>query len=174
MGCRRVGLTVRLRGATLNKGHDDFAGGCQHCTGENQQFESYDACMAFITGLPEVSPACAGEGKILGGDSRLCRFKHHFMIPFEPAAHCFHIGKGMSDTHGHTKCTDMECGDPEVLGGPMELLTLKPTPEMAACFAKADARSLTEEGGPKSPWATAQVCDTDRDDPPSATHHHGG
>ena len=130
-----------------------------HCTGENKQFESYDDCMAFMTARPVIAPACETEGKILSGDSLLCRFKHHFMIPFEPETHCFHIGTGLADINDHIKCVDTECTDPEVRGGPMDLLERTASEEVASCIAAADALSTTEAGDPVEDWRTGMVCE---------------
>jgi len=82
----------------------------QYCTGTNKQFVSFSECMRFMGTLPAVSPTC-GNGLILSGNSTTCRFKHSFMIPLEPSAHCFHIGYGnRPDAHGKFKCNDaIEC-----------------------------------------------------------------
>lgn len=128
----------------------------QHCTGDNQQFPDFAACLDFMKKLPLVSPACASAGKVLGGDSLACRFKHHFMIPYEPATHCFHIGTGKADIHNHKKCVDTECADADVLGGPMNLLRPANAAE-TACLTAADAPGSTW-GVIPSEWPVVTAC----------------
>ncbi len=130
----------------------------QFCTGPNKQFDGYDKCVAFMKELPKISPSCESSGKILGGNSLLCRFKHHFMIPFEPKAHCFHIGPGHKDMDDKVKCIDDECADPQVLGGPMKALTLVPSGEAAKCMATADAVVMPAGGPALTPWPSANIC----------------
>ncbi len=129
-----------------------------HCTGKNKQFDSFDDCMQFVGALPPISAACQDAGKLFAGDSLLCRMKHHFMIPFEPETHCFHIGRGLKDADDHIKCIDSECDDPLIRGGPMDLLTLAPAPAAAACIVAADAISTPTNGPKQSPWPTGFVC----------------
>jgi hypothetical protein len=80
----------------------------EYCTGSNQQFVDHAECMRFMNALPTVSAAC-GVPEALSGNSSACRFKHHYMIPFAPELHCFHIGYGLPDAHGEIKCSEAEC-----------------------------------------------------------------
>ena len=80
---------------------------------KNQQYEDYNACMAFLNTIPDVSqdPNCKNYDRVLAGDSVTCRFKHHFMSPIDPSMHCFHMGPtGTMDAMGHQKCNNStEC-----------------------------------------------------------------
>lgn len=130
-----------------------------HCTGKNKQFDNFDECMKFVGAAPPISAACQDAGKLFAGNSLLCRMKHHFMIPFEPETHCFHIGKGLKDANDHIKCVDTECDDPLIRGGSLDLLTLKADATTAACIAAADAISTPANGPKLSPWPTGMVCE---------------
>lgn len=84
----------------------------KYCAGnpDTQQYESEEACRAYIGSLPLYTKAC-GPNRPLAGHSRSCKFKHHFMIPANPLMHCAHIGpKGTKDSQDHLKCDDeAEC-----------------------------------------------------------------
>ncbi|KAH8660044.1 hypothetical protein BX600DRAFT_467128 [Xylariales sp. PMI_506] len=59
----------------------------QYCTGDLQQYDSTDDCMAFLTqDIP------LGEAWQLGMDTLTCRDMHVNMVPFRPDVHCMHIG----------------------------------------------------------------------------------
>ncbi len=79
-----------------------------------RQYDSEAECIEYISSLPLYTEAC-GINRPLAGHSLACKFKHHFMIPANPALHCAHIGPlGMEDSHGHFKCDDeIECADPD-------------------------------------------------------------
>ena len=128
----------------------------QYCKGTNKQFADFDECMTFMRSLPKISPACGPAGA-LGGNSLMCRYKHHIMIPLNPSMHCYHIGRGLADPHGHVLCDDSECSNPAVLGPP-ELLALDAREETKACVAKADAVSV-RDGEPVTPWPMITVCE---------------
>ena len=116
----------------------------EYCTGSNQQFSDYNECMRFMGALPEVSPQC-GNGLILSGNSTTCRFKHSFMIPFDPAAHCFHIGYGNHpDKNGKFKCNDdVECVPTNPAYSDPSVLSLDASDSDAACIAQDVASYAT-------------------------------
>ncbi|KAJ3773262.1 hypothetical protein FB446DRAFT_541187 [Lentinula raphanica] len=58
----------------------------QYCTGENQVYDSNDACMEFITQLPFGQPWAGGM------DNGWCRYVHKNMVKYRPDVHCPHIG----------------------------------------------------------------------------------
>ena len=60
----------------------------QSCTGANQQYQSNDDCLNFLTNQIRF-----GEAYELGRNTLLCRSVHQNMVPFRPAVHCPHIGK---------------------------------------------------------------------------------
>ncbi len=79
---------------------------------ETRQYESEEACLEYLGSLPLYTEAC-GPNRALSGHSISCKFKHHFMIPANPALHCPHIGPlGNADPHGSSKCDDVsECSE---------------------------------------------------------------
>lgn len=107
-----------------------------YCTGANKQFASRTECMRFHAALPAISPAC-GNGLIMSGNSTTCRFKHHFMIPLDPEAHCFHIGYGdRPDKHGKFKCNDaVECVSTSPALSDGNLISLVASASDAQCMA---------------------------------------
>jgi hypothetical protein len=76
-----------------------------------RQYESEEECLEYLGGLPLYTEAC-GPNRPLAGHSIGCKFKHHFMIPTNPALHCPHIGPlGSADPNHKFKCDDVsECG----------------------------------------------------------------
>ena len=87
----------------------------RRCTG-HQPYNSSAECVDYLMSLPNTSPdpACR-VGSVLSGNSRSCRFRHHFMMMFQPELHCYHVGKGdMPDADGKFKCHDDECSDETV------------------------------------------------------------
>lgn len=73
------------------------------------QYESTQACLDHMHTLPRYSQTCGNQFP-LGGNSLPCRFKHHFMVPTNPAVHCAHLGPaGTVDINGNQKCSDSEC-----------------------------------------------------------------
>ena len=84
------------------------------CVGSNRQFKNYSSCVSFMDKLPHHDPKCAKKFKspyALQGRSFMCKFLHHFMAQFDPAAHCFHSGPERRDRNGHIKCSDHDCAD---------------------------------------------------------------
>ncbi|KAF2186537.1 hypothetical protein K469DRAFT_663487 [Zopfia rhizophila CBS 207.26] len=66
-----------------------------HCKGGNQQYESRDECMEYLTKNTRL-----GQSFELGMDTLMCRSVHEIMIKFRPDVHCSHVGKdggGMCD-----------------------------------------------------------------------------
>lgn len=78
------------------------------------QFATEQECLDYMNSLPLYSEQC-GPNRPLAGNSVTCKFKHHFMIPTNPALHCPHIGKiGSADPNNAFKCDDdYECADPD-------------------------------------------------------------
>ncbi|KAE9411122.1 hypothetical protein BT96DRAFT_802077, partial [Gymnopus androsaceus JB14] len=72
---------IQLKTAT-----DVCAVSTQYCTGANQQYESNDACMTFMTALP------FGETWQGGMNTGWCRYVHKNMVKYRPEVHCPHIG----------------------------------------------------------------------------------
>ncbi|KPV78166.1 uncharacterized protein RHOBADRAFT_50669 [Rhodotorula graminis WP1] len=64
----------------------------QHCTGANQQYESYDECYEFLTEERRWGEIYEG-----GLDTTWCRYVHLNMVPFRPDVHCSHIGPSGGD-----------------------------------------------------------------------------
>ncbi|BGP12390.1 hypothetical protein JCM10213_002005 [Rhodosporidiobolus nylandii] len=63
-----------------------------HCTGDNQQYDSYEQCYIFLT---EERPF--GEATEGGLDTTWCRYIHRNMVPYRPNVHCSHIGPSGGD-----------------------------------------------------------------------------
>ncbi|KAJ3752277.1 hypothetical protein EV360DRAFT_55502 [Lentinula raphanica] len=57
-----------------------------YCTGENQQYESQDACLDFMSALP------FGESWQGGMNTGWCRYIHKNLVQYRPDVHCPHIG----------------------------------------------------------------------------------
>ncbi|KAF4172205.1 hypothetical protein CNMCM8694_006434 [Aspergillus lentulus] len=76
----RAALTQQLAD-TICQTHED------NCKGENQQYESRDACMDFLTNKTRF-----GQAYELGRDTLLCREVHELMVKYRPDIHCPHIG----------------------------------------------------------------------------------
>ena len=57
-----------------------------YCTGDNQQYDSHDACMTFLRSIP------VGAFYRMGEDNLSCRQLHVNMVPLRPSVHCPHIG----------------------------------------------------------------------------------
>lgn len=68
----------------------------RHCKGENQQYDSDDDCIHFLT-----KDVRFGQSFELGMNSLLCRNVHEKMVAFRPDVHCPHIGKS-----GGGQCVD--------------------------------------------------------------------
>ncbi|KAJ3867149.1 hypothetical protein EV359DRAFT_78870 [Lentinula novae-zelandiae] len=58
----------------------------EYCTGDNQVYDSNDACMDFMTQIAFGNP---WEG---GMDNGWCRYIHKNMVKYRPEVHCPHIG----------------------------------------------------------------------------------
>ncbi|RAL17676.1 uncharacterized protein BO97DRAFT_430641 [Aspergillus homomorphus CBS 101889] len=58
-----------------------------YCTGGNKQYESADACYAFLT-----TGIRLGKDYELGRNTLLCREVHEHMVQYDPSMHCPHIG----------------------------------------------------------------------------------
>jgi len=88
----------------------------EYCAGNTitKQYESEQECLDYMKSLPLYSEKC-GPKRPMAGHTLPCKWKHHNMIPVNPAAHCPHIGKeGVSDVNGDLKCDDIaECTDDE-------------------------------------------------------------
>ncbi|KAH7337904.1 hypothetical protein BKA66DRAFT_577429 [Pyrenochaeta sp. MPI-SDFR-AT-0127] len=67
-----------------------------HCTGENQQYSSSEACLKYLTQTVRF-----GKAHELGQNTLLCRSVHEQMVQWRPAVHCPHIGPS-----GGGMCTD--------------------------------------------------------------------
>ncbi|KAJ3750376.1 hypothetical protein DFH05DRAFT_1387170 [Lentinula detonsa] len=72
---------IELKTAT-----DVCAVSTQYCTGDNQQYESHDSCMSFMTSLS------FGESWQGGMNTGWCRYIHKNMVKYRPEVHCPHIG----------------------------------------------------------------------------------
>ncbi|KAJ3934615.1 MAG: hypothetical protein NXY57DRAFT_652788 [Lentinula lateritia] len=72
---------IELKTAT-----DVCAVSTQYCTGDNQQYESHEVCMSFMTALP------FGESWQGGMNTGWCRYIHKNMVKYRPEVHCSHIG----------------------------------------------------------------------------------
>ncbi|KAI5303128.1 hypothetical protein KEM56_007882 [Ascosphaera pollenicola] len=59
----------------------------EHCLGANQQYESLEACVDYLTKKTRYGSAYG-----LGEDTLVCRALHKVMLPFRPEMHCPHIG----------------------------------------------------------------------------------
>ncbi|GAA5981226.1 hypothetical protein JCM10908_004029 [Rhodotorula pacifica] len=70
----------------------------EFCTGENQQYKSYDECYDFMTVQRPWGGALQG-----GHDTVLCRYVHRNMVPIRPDEHCPHVGPS-----GGTMCVDRD------------------------------------------------------------------
>jgi len=105
-----------------------------YCTGEYRQYESFDACLSYLSNsVPLLSAACADKAP-LAGFSRTCKLKHKFMSAYEQN-HCFHLGPATLpdgspnyDKQGELVCNDeIECerwsgGPPITIGSPPDSL----------------------------------------------------
>ena len=84
-----------------------------HCTGQHQQYDSYEECLDYMRSLPQFDPIC--QHKIgpmaVQGNSYMCKYLHHFMTPFQPELHCYHSGRGRFDISGKRKCVPTDCLD---------------------------------------------------------------
>eukprot|EP00984_Skeletonema_dohrnii_P009580 scaffold3660_cov129-Skeletonema_dohrnii-CCMP3373.AAC.14 len=83
----------------------------EHCTGELQQYSTTEECISFLGSLPHHDQTCQdkyGEYSAMGS-SFMCKYLHHFMIPFSPEVHCAHVGKGLPDVGGNFKCIATDC-----------------------------------------------------------------
>lgn len=60
----------------------------KYCTGANQQYDSAEECVDFLTNKIRV-----GDSFELGMNTLLCRNVHEIMVKFRPDVHCPHIGK---------------------------------------------------------------------------------
>merc|ERR1711916_179639 len=133
--------------------------------GSWRQYTDFDDCMTYLAGIPIAEPTC-GE-RILGGNSILCRFKHHFMVPIAPSKHCYHIGKeGLTSYSGLSadlKCdTVKECdayaNDPDVwepLRDPLDPTGAELT-ELQGWQTTSDAEAATLANA--DTWEFACIC----------------
>ncbi|KIY49529.1 hypothetical protein FISHEDRAFT_26124, partial [Fistulina hepatica ATCC 64428] len=64
----------------------------EHCLGENQQYDSLDHCMHFLT--VETPFGRPYEG---GLNTGWCRYVHKNMVKYRPDVHCDHIGPSGGD-----------------------------------------------------------------------------
>ncbi|KAJ3730818.1 hypothetical protein C8R42DRAFT_17556 [Lentinula raphanica] len=71
---------------TMKTANDVCEMSTQYCTGENQVYDSNDACMEFMTNIEFGNP---WEG---GMDNGWCRYIHKNMVKYRPEVHCPHIG----------------------------------------------------------------------------------
>jgi len=136
----------------------------KYCTGDLQQYDSFDACMEYLDTVPDYSPACQPEQKVLSGNSVTCRFKHHFMIPLVPEKHCPHIGQDGNPNRGNVKhkCEDVyECrGLPDDSWAPLQVpengvpLEQEWIDASVASNAATTLRVANEE-----PWIFESMCD---------------
>ncbi|KAF2770218.1 hypothetical protein EJ03DRAFT_76916 [Teratosphaeria nubilosa] len=64
----------------------------RYCDGTNQQYESRDVCMKFLT--QEIR-----FGKVYeqGRNTLLCRVLHQYMVAYRPQVHCPHLGPSGGD-----------------------------------------------------------------------------
>ncbi|KAK0441678.1 hypothetical protein EV421DRAFT_636920 [Armillaria borealis] len=58
-----------------------------YCLGENQQYESYEQCVQFLT--KEVPFGASWSG---GENTGFCRYVHKNMVKYRPDIHCPHVG----------------------------------------------------------------------------------
>lgn len=73
---------------------------CDHNANETirkaaSQFEgSHKKCVRYLHSLPPHDEKCQRKYSPTTalGHSLACKYLHHFMIPFEPNLHCFHVG----------------------------------------------------------------------------------
>ncbi|KAK0221540.1 hypothetical protein IW262DRAFT_912188 [Armillaria fumosa] len=63
-----------------------------NCLGENQQYESYEQCVQFLT--KEVP---FGESWSGGENTGFCRYIHKNMVKYRPEVHCPHVGPSGGD-----------------------------------------------------------------------------
>ena len=101
----------------------------EHCTGEAlQQYNTTEECLSFLGSLPHHDQTCQdafGEFSVMG-NSFMCKYLHHFMIPLSPETHCPHAGKGLPDVGGKYRCIATDCqkqkdaAEPEQITGLME------------------------------------------------------
>ncbi|RXK42464.1 hypothetical protein M231_00018 [Tremella mesenterica] len=75
-----------------------------YCNGSNQQYDSYDTCMDFVTSVPIGQAYRAGENNLV------CRHLHVPMAPLRPTVHCPHLG-----LTGGGMCIDRTSADPKGL-----------------------------------------------------------
>ncbi len=87
----------------------------EHCTGaELKQYSSTEDCISFLSSLPHHDATCQktfGQFTAMG-NSFMCKYLHHFMIPFAPETHCAHVGMGLlPDANGDYKCVAADCNE---------------------------------------------------------------
>lgn len=58
-----------------------------HCHGDDQQYDSFEACVDYLTHKTRL-----GTAYELGADTLVCRTLHKVMLSFRPKVHCPHIG----------------------------------------------------------------------------------
>ena len=75
-----------------------------------------------------LKPICVHKyGKTaVQGNSFMCKYLHHVMIPFESHLHCYHSGQGRIDENGKRKCVPTDCIDDNT---PTDLLPVLMTEE---------------------------------------------
>lgn len=56
------------------------------CLGDNKQYESFDACVAFLSAKP------FGQPDVFTADNVICRNQHATLIKLRPEVHCMHVG----------------------------------------------------------------------------------
>ncbi|GFF54192.1 hypothetical protein IFM61606_07185 [Aspergillus udagawae] len=76
----QAALTQQLA-STICQTHEDY------CKGADQQYESKDACIDYLTTKTRF-----GQAFELGRDTLLCREVHEHMVKYRPDIHCAHIG----------------------------------------------------------------------------------
>jgi len=70
----------------------------QYCNGTNQQYDSTDACLSYLTKTVRF-----GQAWEMGRDTVLCRMVHQNMLIYRPEVHCPHIGPS-----GGEMCVDSD------------------------------------------------------------------
>ncbi|MCA9546247.1 MAG: hypothetical protein KC613_17705 [Myxococcales bacterium] len=114
---------------------------------ETRQYASEAECLDFMRTLPLYSAGC-GPNRPLAGLSLPCKFKHHFMVPANPALHCPHIGPpGQHDPHDKLKCDDeAECSDPDQAAGWPDVVRIgDQTPDAVRALAEASNAGFEDE-----------------------------
>lgn len=98
----------------------------KHCNGTHKQYNSsWETCFKYMSSLPMHDRQCQRRnGEFAAqGESFMCKYLHHFMVPMSPDLHCYHAGRsGVPDSDGKMKCSKMDCADGETpeTGSPVD------------------------------------------------------